>query len=67
MAVFGPGTTPSQKLTCLIPVTADYGSMRPTGCWQTWRDGALNASVTALIPANFAATYQLRLGFRQRL
>ena len=35
--------------------------------WQTWRDGALNASVTAVIPANYTVSYQMRVGFSQRL
>jgi hypothetical protein len=31
------------------------------------RDGAPNASVTAVIPANYTLSYQLRVGFSQRL
>jgi hypothetical protein len=49
------------------PLAKDWAEATAGLRWQTWRDGALNASVTALIPANFAATYQLRLGFSQRL
>jgi probable HAF family extracellular repeat protein len=49
------------------PVAKDWAEATAGLRWQAWRDGALNASVTAVIPANYTVSYQLRVGFSQRL
>jgi probable HAF family extracellular repeat protein len=33
--------------------------------WPAWKNGAITASLTASIPANYATTYQARLGISQ--
>jgi hypothetical protein len=51
----------------VAPLAKDWVEVTAGLRWQAWRDGALNASLTAVIPANYTVSYQLRVGFIQRL
>ena len=49
------------------PVAKEWAEATAGLRWQTWRDGAINASVTAVIPANYHRDLSAAHGFSQRL
>jgi probable HAF family extracellular repeat protein len=47
------------------PVAKDWVEATAGIRWPAWKNGALTASLTASIPANYATTYQARVGVMQ--